>query len=113
MKTILFVMSLGISQIASAHGEHPKPIASCASKCTQGEIEKSIPAAVGSLILRGTLGSEWAKAKVVKVELKTFSKGPEWVATIYDEKIKDKTKQNAFVFITTTGFLNGANFTGN
>src|SRR5687768_14039212 len=111
MNTILILTTLLISVAAFAHGDHPKPIAKCVAKCTKEEIQAAIPAAIGKLILKGSVTKEWSKAKVEKVELKTFSKGPEWVAIVHDSA--NKTQPSLYVFITTQGYLNGSNFTGN
>ncbi len=111
MKTVLFLATLFISMASLAHGDHPKAIAKCASKCTKTEIQTAVPLAVGSLILKGAVENEWSAAKVESLELKTFSKGPEWVATMIDAK--NKAHPKLYVFITTDGFLNGSNYTGN
>ena len=111
MKLILCSLVLMISTLAFGHGDHPKAIAKCAAKCTKEEIQSAVPAALWSLILKGMIQKEWSTAKVEGVELKTFSKGPEWVATVSDTN--NKAHPKLYVFITTDGFLNGSNFTGN
>ena len=111
MKTILFLAILMISTAALSHGEHPKPIAQCSAKCTKEEIQKSVTAAIGKLILKGAIEKEWSSGKVEALELKTFKKGPEWVATVLN--IKNIKHPRLYVFITTDGFLNGSNYTGN
>lgn len=94
-----------------AHGEHPKPVAKCASACTKNEIEQAVPGALGSLALAGKIDQSWVNAKVENVELKQFKKGKDWVVTVFDSK--KTTQQRLYVFITTDGFLNGTNYTGN
>lgn len=111
MNLILFLTTLMISVTAFAHGDHAKPIARCVAKCTKEEIQNAVPASIGKLILGGSVPSEWSKAKVEKVELKTFAKDPEWIATVYDSA--KKTQPRLYVFITVDGFLNGSNYTGN
>lgn len=111
MKTFIVVFALLSSFAALAHGDHPKPIAKCASTCTKEEVEKAVPLALSNLALVGEINREWLKAKIEKVELKEFSKGKEWVVTMLDSKKKEQ--QKLYVFITTNGYLNGANFTGN
>lgn len=113
MKTISILLLLSFSLQLFAHGDHAKPVAKCASKCTKEEVEKAVPAAIGALILGGAIDKEWSKMTIEKVELKTFSKGPEWTATVFDKTQKDVKRQRLYVFITTDGFLNGSNYTGN
>lgn len=112
MKTVLLIV-LVTSQIALAHGDHPPRVAACVAKtCTQEQVEKAAPAALDILVAKGIVDSSWAKIKVEKIESKKFKKGPEWVATFYNDSEKDKAKQRLYVFITTDGYLNGSNFTG-
>ena len=110
MKTLFFLAILMISMSAFSHGDHPKPIAKCAAKCTKEEIQSAVPAAIGSLILKGKIEKEWSAGKILGLELKTFSKGTEWVATVSNEK--NKVNLKLFIFITPDGFLNGSNFSG-
>lgn len=116
MKNAILLASLFLSsQTVWAHKGHshaPK-VANCASKeCTQQEIEAAVPAAVQKLVESGKIEGSWTSAKIEKVEQKTFKKGPEWVATLLDEKQTDPAKQRLYVFITKRGTLNGANMTG-
>lgn len=96
-----------------AHGDHAPKVAQCASKeCSKSEIESAVPEAIRILSSAGQVDSSWTKAKVEKVEQKTFKKGAEWVATLLDAGQKDKAKQRLYLFMTTKGYLNGSNFTG-
>ena len=108
--TIAFALS---AQVALAHGDHAPKIAKCSKECTKEQVEASIPGALDIQVQSGKIDASWTSAKVEKVELKSFSKGSEWVATIFDEKAKDTSKQRLYVFITKKGYLNGSNFTGN
>lgn len=109
MKTLVFAIVMTLSFVAFGHGDHPKPIAKCASACTKPEIEAAVPAALGSLALAGKISPDWSQGKVESLELKDFSKGKEWVATVSNPS---KGAQKLYVFITKDGYLNGSNFTG-
>jgi hypothetical protein len=115
MKNGILIVAIALMPtLVLAHGDHPAPIAQCASKeCTKKEIELAIPTALEKLTSAGKIESGWKSAKVEKVEQKQFKKGPEWVATLLDSNQKDTTKQRLYIFITTKGSLNGANFSGN
>ncbi len=111
---ILTVAVALMPSLVFAHGDHAPSVAQCASKdCTKKEIELAVPMALEKLTSAGKVDSSWKSAKVENVEQKQFKKGPEWVATLLDSSQKDTTKQRLYIFITTKGFLNGANFTGN
>lgn len=113
MNTIIFITALILSPTFSfAHGDHPPKVASCAAKdCTKEQIEPAVPMAVEMLVKAGKIDSSWTTAKVEKVEKKDFKKGPEWVATLFDEK-QPEGKKRRYIFITPKGYLNGSNLTG-
>lgn len=112
MKTVLLLAFL-TAQISFAHSDHPPRVAACIAKaCTQEQIEKAIPTTLDILVAKKVVDESWSKIKVEKIESKQFKKGPEWVATLFDDSKKDKTKQRLYIFITKDGYLNGANFTG-
>lgn len=113
MKSVLALFISLLAGNAFGHGNHPKPIATCVATCTQVEVETAVSMAVSMLVTKGKVPASWNNAKVEKVEKKEFKKGPEWVATLFDQNEKDLTRQRLYVFITTDGFLNGSNFTGN
>lgn len=114
MKILLVALTLLGSQIASAHADHAPPrVAACiATPCTQEQIAAAAPKALEILVAKKIVEVSWSKIKVEKIESKQFKKGPEWVATFFDDSNKDKTKQRLYIFITKDGYLNGSNFTG-
>ena len=113
MKTAILIFALGLSpSLGFAHGDHPPKVATCGAKdCTKEQIEPAVPVAVEMLAQTGKIESSWTKAKIEKVEKKDFKKGPEWMATLLDEK-QPEGKKKRYIFITTKGYLNGTNLTG-
>jgi hypothetical protein len=115
MKKLILAVTLFVSPMVSfAHGDHAPKIAACAvpKECTMDEVKMGVPKAVELLSANGKIAGSWTTAKIEKVEQKQFKKGPEWVATLLDEKQTDSKKQRLYIFITMKGYLNGANFTG-
>lgn len=55
----------------------------------------------------------WVGTKVETVEQKTYAKGPEWVVTFKNDKVKDAAKQTLYLFFALNGDYLGANYTGN
>ena len=112
-KGILVAIAVLMSNVAFGHGDHAPRVAPCLSKeCTKEQINSAVPTAIEMLVKAGKVEASWASAKIEKVEQKTFSKSPEWVATLNDSSQKDQAKQKLYIFITSKGYLSGANFTG-
>ncbi|MFZ3231856.1 MAG: DUF6488 family protein [Pseudobdellovibrio sp.] len=113
MNKIIFITALILSpSLSFAHGDHPPKVVSCASiDCTKEQIEPAVPMAVEMLVKAGKIDPSWTTAKIEKVEKKVFKKGPEWVATLLDEK-QPEGKKRRYIFITLKGYLNGSNLTG-
>jgi len=65
-----------------------------------------------NLVNRGVINKSWTLAKFIKVEKKSFSKGPEWVVSFNNDKIKDKTKKILYIFYSLDGHYIAANYTG-
>ncbi len=106
-KEILTTVLVLASSLCFAHGDHIPRVAACPDKgCTKDQIEAAVPQAVEILVKIGKIESNWSAAKVEKVEKKEFKKGPEWVATLLDQK------QRRYIFITTKGYISGTNLTG-
>ncbi len=114
MKKLILISVLTLaSSFALAHADHAPRVASCvAAECTKEQVQAAVPAALAILTEKDKLEKSWSAAKIEKVEQKQFKKGPEWVATLLDETRKEEKKKRLYIFITTKGFLNGANFTG-
>ncbi len=94
-----------------AHGDHAPKVANCSKECTKEQVENAIPASVEILVNAGRIEAAWTTAKIDKVEKKYFKKGAEWVAVLVDDKLPENKKRR-YIFITTKGYLNGSNTTG-
>lgn len=114
MKKLIITSVLFLSPvIAIAHADHAPRVAVCGAKdCLHDEIKAAVPKTIELLVAKGKIEASWASAKLEKLEQKQFKKGPEWVAILFDEKQPDQKKQRLYIFITTKGYLNGSNFTG-
>lgn len=65
-----------------------------------------------NLAKRGVIDNSWASAKAAKAEKKTYAKGPEWVVSFNNDKVKDKSKQTLYIFYSLNGQYIAANYTG-
>lgn len=112
MKLFFLAAGLFISASAFGHGDHAPKIAKCEKECDEAQIREAIPTAITKLVKSGKIDSAWESAQIDKVEQKTFKKGPEWVASLTDDKATDLSKKTLYIFITKKGYLSGSNFTG-
>ena len=65
-----------------------------------------------ALVKKGVVDKSWKGTKPIKIEKKTFAKGPEWVVSFNNKKIKDKAKQTLYIFYSLDGHYIAANYTG-
>lgn len=65
------------------------------------------------LIKKGKLDKSWKGKTAIKVEQKSFAKGPEWVVVFRNQEHKMLAKRTLFMFYTLDGKYIAANFTGN
>lgn len=65
-----------------------------------------------NLAKRGVIDKSWISMTATKAEKKTYAKGPEWVISFVNNKIKDKSKQTLYIFYTLNGNYIAANYTG-
>lgn len=65
-----------------------------------------------NLVERGIIDKSWESVKAAKAEKKSFAKGPEWVISFTNNKIKDATKQTLYIFYTLNGQYIAANYSG-
>ena len=64
------------------------------------------------LVNKGVIDKSWKGTKPVKAEKKAFAKGPEWVVSFKNDKVKDKTKQTLYIFYSLDGHYIAANYSG-
>lgn len=67
---------------------------------------------VNQLATAGVIDASWAGVKAHSATQKQFSKGTEWVITFKNDKVKDSTKQNLYLFFSLDGHYIAANYSG-
>lgn len=65
------------------------------------------------LAKKGTIAKSWTDIGVSQVEKKLFGKNEEWVVSFNNPQLEEKAKQVLYVFISLSGKVTGANYTGN
>lgn len=107
--TILLFTSLLFASPAMAGGNHSHSSEPVSSE----EAASKASGIVTQLADAQKIDITWVGTKVEGVEQKSYSKGPEWVVTFKNDKIKDTSKQTLYMFFTLSGDYLGANYTGN
>lgn len=106
---VLFSLVMVLPAYAGAgheHGSHSHGPVS-ADKAQDNAFKK-----VKFLASKGTVASSWTSAKFENAEKKTFGKNVEWVVSFKNDKVKDKSKQTLFIFLSLDGRYIAANYTG-
>jgi len=65
-----------------------------------------------TLVQRKKIDQSWNGAKPISAEKKQFKSATEWVVTFNNAQVSDKSKQNLYIFLSTSGKYIAANFTG-
>jgi len=84
---------------------------------TQVEVSKSYVEKVAiqdrmKLIKKKQIDASWSNIPTLNIEKKQFHHNTEWVVSFKNEKIKDKSKQVLYIFVSLYGQVTGANYTG-
>lgn len=69
-------------------------------------------AKVKFLVKKGTIEKSWSGVSKGMATKKTFNDKPEWVVMFNNKAIKDKSKQNLYIFFSLDGHYIAANYTG-
>lgn len=105
---LVFLFS-GVAFAGAGHDHGHGP----ATKAKPEAVAKMAGKKLQELIEKGKIDKSWKGKKAVKVEQKTFSKGPEWVVIFRNANHKVLAKRTLFMFYTMDGKYIASNFTGN
>jgi len=67
---------------------------------------------MGKLVVDNKIDKSWLNVPILNIEKKKFYDNLEWVVSFKNEKIKDSSKQTIYIFVSQSGELTGANFSG-
>lgn len=113
--TLLFSSSLliGASLMAGPGHEHDSSGGHMHGPISSDSAVSKALKKVSQMVGEGKIDASWSGIKAANVEQKTYSKGPEWVITFKNGKIKDSSKQTLYLFFSLDGHYIAANYTGN
>jgi len=76
------------------------------------EIKKIAKQKVETLVLKKKIPKSWNSAEISKLGKDQSGRSNDWVVVFENTKIKNKTKQNLYIFLNLYGDVAGANYTG-
>ena len=80
------------------------------SKLNKSAITKIAKTEVKRLTMKKKIPKSWKSMPISKINK---SNSDDWIVTFHNLKIKNKSKQNLYIFVGIYGQIKGANYTGN
>jgi len=75
-------------------------------------IKKKANQKLSLLIKKGKLNKSWSKVSIMNMKKKQFNHNTEWVVSFKNEAIKNKEEKILYIFVSLSGNITGANYTG-
>ncbi|EDZ62005.1 hypothetical protein SMGD1_0074 [Sulfurimonas gotlandica GD1] len=94
----------------SHDGEHGHSHAQ--AKVSQSVVKKQANQGLTRLIQSGKVEKSWSNIPIKDMNKKQFHHNMEWVVSYENKKITNKTEQTLYIFVSLTGEITGANYTG-
>jgi len=87
---------------------------SCSAKVdlSKKDIQRAARKRVWILVQAKTISASWLEVPIVSTDKKKFQENVEWVVNYRNLNVKDKKKQNIYIFVDFYGHVLGANYDG-
>ena len=95
-----------------SHG-HSHKFEALKNEISKKEVEKIAKKEVIRLALEKKIPKSWKTMSISKIGKTHYGDTTDWKVGFYNLKIKDKTKQTLYIFVSVRGKVTGANYTGN
>ncbi len=82
------------------------------SELSEDKVESIAKKEIKRLANSNKISRTWVNASRVNVRIKTFGNYDEWVVIYKNKLVNDKAKQKLYIFVTLSGKVSGANYTG-
>ena len=105
MIMLLCCVMLGASTAFAGSGHSHGPI-------TKERAMQKAEKRLNRLVRKGKIAKSWAGKKAASVEKKIYNGKKEWVVTFKNPALKDKLKQNLYMFFKLDGHYLATNYTG-
>lgn len=95
---------------SNGHSHHVNPFKNEVNKET---IERAAMQEVQRLVAEKKIPKSWRFAPISKLGKTHYGDTDDWVVVFDNLKIKKKTRQTLYIFVSVGGEIRGANYTGN
>jgi len=95
-----------------SHGEHGHSHAQEQKAVSEADIKEIALEKVNSLVRQKKIAKSWANSPVDKLEISKVNYKKDLVVSFKNAKVADKSRQTLYVFVSKSGMIKGANYTG-
>ncbi len=81
-------------------------------KANKADVEKRAKQKIQKLVSKKRIPKSWKEAKIAKIGKTSVNDTKDWEVSFKNLKIKDKTKQTLYIFVSVYGDIVGVNYTG-
>jgi len=92
------------------HSHHANPFKNEVSK---EKIERAAMQEVQSLVAKKKIPKSWQHVPISKIGKTHYGDTDDWVVGFDNMKIKSKKRRTLYIFVSVSGEIRGANYTGN
>ena len=114
IKTTIVAVALtcGTLYAGSGHSHDGNGHGHTQVEVSKAAIKNMAPKELMRLVEMGKIDKSWLNTPVADIKKKQFHHNMEWVVSFKNKEIKDKNKQNVYIFFSLYGKMTGANHTG-
>ena len=124
IKTTIIAMALSLTTLYAGdehnhdhsghnHGAHGHSHETLQKSISNSAVKTVAIKEVKRLAQEKKIPKSWKSAAVAKIGKAHHGDTNDWVVGFNNSKIKDKTKQTLYIFVSVHGQITGANYTGN
>ena len=114
IKIVFMALLLSFTTLSAQH-KHDK---SCLHKTLSNEVsyevvQKAAISEVKRLVTEKKISKSWNSVPILKIGRTHYGDNDDWIVIFNNPKIKKKSRQNLYIFVSKRGEIRGANYTGN
>ncbi|MDA3907935.1 MAG: DUF6488 family protein [Sulfurimonas sp.] len=95
-----------------SHGEHGHSHAHEQEVVTKDTIKEIAQQKVQSLVKQKKIAKSWKSSSFEKIEQSKLNYKKDWVVSFKNAKIAKQSRQTLYIFVSRSGLIKGANYTG-
>ena len=110
---IAFALSFTTLYASGSHGGHGHSHDTPTQKeISKTSIQKIAKQEIKRLTVAKKIDDSWLFIPISKMKKTQYNYNNEWVVSFDNSKVKDKSKQTLYIFVSVYGNVTGANYTG-